>query len=179
MSHSAIVVFTARSPKRIVREGGSAAWVLNASRAKNCEFLVCTQNQSNSWGDATQEHGSAFLIGRISSIEALPADQGQVRYLIGINEYAFVDIPKVWQGWRNPVRYATLEDLGIDPASIAFESMPPRSADAAADPWAEGSDDSLASAEEGSPALTIAQAKAGLSATFGVPPECIEITIRG
>jgi hypothetical protein len=28
-------------------------------------------------------------------------------------------------------------------------------------------------------ALTIAEAKAGLSATFGVPPDAIEITIRG
>ena len=40
-----IVVFTARSPERIVREGGSQAWVLNPSRAKlesYVEWLIGT-----------------------------------------------------------------------------------------------------------------------------------------
>lgn len=27
-------------------------------------------------------------------------------------------------GWRNPVRYTTLEDLGIDPGSLTFKPMP-------------------------------------------------------
>ena len=64
-----IVVFTARSPERIVREGGSQAWVLNAARAKQCTWLVCTQNRHNpdhEFSDATQEHGSAFLLGKVS-----------------------------------------------------------------------------------------------------------------
>ena len=38
-----IVVFTARSPERIIRDGGSQAWVLNPARAKLCRWLVCTQ----------------------------------------------------------------------------------------------------------------------------------------
>ena len=32
--NDAIVVFTARSPERIVKEGGSQAWVRNPARAK-------------------------------------------------------------------------------------------------------------------------------------------------
>ena len=51
-----IVVFTARSPERIVREGGSKAWVLNPVRAKQCTWLVCTQNRHNpdhEFSDAT------------------------------------------------------------------------------------------------------------------------------
>lgn len=182
MSHSAIVVFTARSPQRIVREGGSASWVLNAGRAENCDYLVCTQNQRNSWGDATQEHGSAFLIGRISGLEAMPEENGQMRWLIAISEYAFIDTQNVWQGWRNPVRYATLEDLGIDPDTIDFKPMPPRSANAAEDAVLEGSDaDSADSPDDGviARALSIADAKTGLALMFGVSPDNIEIVIRG
>ena len=32
IEEEAVVVFTARSPERIVNEGGSQAWVLNAAR---------------------------------------------------------------------------------------------------------------------------------------------------
>jgi len=181
MSHSAILVFTARSPQRIVREGGSSSWVLNSARAENCDFLVCTQNQRNSWGDATQEHGSVFLIGRISGLEPMPEENGQMRWLIAISEYAFIDTPNVWQGWRNPVRYATLEDLGIDPTTIDFQPMPPRTANAAGEPVMEDGDADSAPAEinQGVQDLSIAQAKAGLAAMFGVSRDKIEITIRG
>jgi hypothetical protein len=41
-----------------------------------------------------------------------------------LSEYAFVSIPEVWQGWRNPVHYAALEDFGIDPAQLDFQPMP-------------------------------------------------------
>ena len=63
-----IAVFTARSPERIAREGGSQAWVLNPARAKLCSWLVCTQNRHNpdhEFSDATEAHGSAFLVGKI------------------------------------------------------------------------------------------------------------------
>jgi hypothetical protein len=182
MSHSAIVVFTARSPQRIVREGGSSSWVLNAGRAENCDFLVCTQNQRNSWGDATQEHGSAFLIGRISGLEPMPEENGQMRWLIAISEYAFIDIANVWQGWRNPVRYATLEDLGIDPQEIDFQPMPPRTGNAAEDVVVEGGDADSASpvgVVEAVKPLSIPEAKLGLAMMFGVSADAIEITIRG
>ena len=73
-----IVVFTARSPERIVREGGSKAWVLNPVRAKQCTWLVCTQNRHNpdhEFSDATEPHGMGFLLGRISAIRK-PEDDG-------------------------------------------------------------------------------------------------------
>src|SRR5439155_1362910 len=59
-----IVVFTARSPERIIREGGSQAWVLNPARAKLCKWLVCTQNRHNpdhNFSDATKPHGAVFF----------------------------------------------------------------------------------------------------------------------
>src|ERR1700687_972227 len=103
-----IVVFTARSPERIVREGGSQAWVLNPARAKRCTWLVCTQNRHNpdyEFSDATEPHGSAFLIGRISAIRKSEDAHDQIRWRIEISEFARIDCPNAWDHGRNPVRY--------------------------------------------------------------------------
>jgi len=178
-SENAVVVFTARSPDRIIQEGGSQAWVLNPARARNCEFLVCTQNRYNpdhEFSDATEEHGAAFLIARISGV--CPSPEGREgRWLIEISEFARINKPNVWHHWRNPVRYTSLSELGIDLADVKFEPMPnsetrpskrepapPREAVAAAWPPAM---------------LTIPEAKKALAATFGVNPDAVEITIRG
>lgn len=173
MSHSAILVFTARSPKKILEHGGSQAWALNRERARKCEFLVCSQNTQPSWGDATEPHGSAFLVGRISDL--VPAPDDQDRWLIRISEYARITVPNAWQGWRNPVRYMPLEGLGIDPDGLNFEPVP-----------------KVMEKEGGQPAdlpakhsnglvrpLTIAEAKQGLAAQFRISVDDIEIIIRG
>src|SRR5580658_5524446 len=95
-----VVVFTARSPERIVREGGSQRWVLNAARAKQCKWLVCTQNRHNpdhEFSDATEPHGTAFLLGKISGIRsAREVDDKEERWLIEISEFARINIPDVW-----------------------------------------------------------------------------------
>lgn len=175
-----IVVFTARSPERIVREGGSQAWVLNAARAKQCAWLVCTQNRHNpnhEFSDATQEHGSAFLLGKISGVRrAAPeeSDDGKERWLILISEFARISVPEVWDHGRNPVRYSSLMTLGIEPVGLQFESVPKRGS-------ADGSTDEVPQTHAApSPVpMTIADARNGLAAAFGVPPEAVEITIRG
>jgi hypothetical protein len=173
-----IVVFTARSPERIVREGGSQAWVLNAARAKQCAWLVCTQNRHNpdhEFSDATQAHGSAFLLGKVSGIRrAAPeeSDDGKERWLICISEFARLDVPNAWDHGRNPVRYSSLERLGIDPNAHDFQPVPEHSvASPAASPTTSPSISPRG--------LTIAEARNGLAATFGVKPEAVEITIRG
>ena len=43
---------------------------------------------------------------------------------IEISEYALVDYPETWGEWRNPVKYTTLEELGIDPKDLKFKPMP-------------------------------------------------------
>lgn len=170
-----IAVFTARSPDRIVREGGSQAWVLNPVRAKVCKWLVCTQNLHNpdhEFSDATEPHGSAFLVGKIAGVREVTEEEGGPgRWLITISEYARVERRDVWKGWRNPVRYTTLKDLGINPEKLDFKPMPDASA-------------ATASTTHPAPAphagtLTIGEAKKALAATFHVRPEDIEITIRG
>jgi len=173
-----IAVFTARSPNRIIAEGGSQAWVLNPVRAKLCKWLVCMQNLHNpdhEFSDATEPHGSAFLVAKISGITQSPEGR-EDRWLIEISEYARVTVPDVWQHWRNPVRYTSLSDLGIDVAGLEFEPMP-NATEAAAkrEPAAR----KPVAAAWPPATLTIAEAKKALAATFGVKPDAVEITIRG
>ncbi len=172
-----IMVFTARSPARLVLEGGSQAWVLDAARAKRCAWLVCTQNQHNAdheFSDATEPHGAGFLLGKISTIRKSQEPGDGDRWLIAISEFARIDRPNLWDHGRNPVRYTSLAKLGIDPAAAQFEPVPESSASLT--PMQASA--SSTSAGRVAP-LTIAEAKKALAATFGVSPDAVEITIRG
>jgi hypothetical protein len=170
-----IVVFTARSPERIVREGGSQAWVLNPARAKQCTWLVCTQNRHNpdhEFSDATEPHGTGFLLGRISAVRKSKDDGDGDRWIIAISEFARISVPDAWDHGRNPVRYTSLAELGINLEGVTFQAMPEVG-------------DPLVSVEYPTPVvapaatLTIAEAKRQLAVAFGVKPEAVEITIRG
>lgn len=171
-----IAVFTARSPERIVREGGSQAWVLNAARAKNCTWLVCTQNRHNpdhEFSDATEPHGAAFLLGKISAIRKSREPGDEKRWMIAISEFARIRVADGWDHGRNPVRYTSLAQLGIDPKKAKFEPMP---TGVVVQPPA-GSITVSGAPPAGT--LTITEAKKALAATFGVKPDAVEITIRG
>lgn len=170
-----IVVFTARSPERIVNEGGSQAWVLNAARAKNCAWLVCTQNRHNpdhEFSDATEPHGTAFLLGKVSGIRQTNevSKDGKQRWLIAISAFARIDVQDAWDHGRNPVRYTSLEELGVNPSKVKFEPMPQEIM-----PPTRASKASTSAVSM----LTIAEAKKALAATFGVRPDAVEITIKG
>ncbi len=174
MPHSAIVVFTSKSIKTLLEEGGSSSWVLNRINARQQDFIVCTRNAYSEWTEGDEPHGSAFLVGRIS--EVVPSEDPEVpgRSLVKFSEYARVSFPNVWQGWRNPVRYTSMEELGIDSTTLRFEPM--SQAPEKAQPVQEKP---AAKDEHKDGRLTIAEAKKGLSKTFGVSPDAIEIIIRG
>lgn len=177
-SEDTITVFTARSPDRILREGGSQAWVLNPARAKLCKWLVCTQNRHNpdhEFSDATEPHGAAFLLAKISGI-ARPNDGSEGdRWLITISEYARINVPNVWAHLRNPVHYSAIADLakyGFCLDGVEFQTLPKLEQERRAEEDARV-------APSGARGMTIEEAKKGLATTFGVKPEAIEITIRG
>lgn len=165
-----LIVFTARSPNRILAESGSQAWKLNPANAKRCRYLVCVQNAHNpdhEFSDATEPHGTAFLVGKISGIEPSPEGR-EGRWLIAISEYARIDIPGFWDGGRAPVRYSTIEKHGIDVAALQFVPMP--QAPAGAPPHR--------SSPAAPPSSVFAEAKQAIAAAFGLRPEAVEITIR-
>lgn len=180
MAEEIVVVFTAKSVERILSEGGSAAWRLDRNHARRCDYVLCTRNLHTEWGDGTEDHQSAFLIGKIRDVvpcRPTPenAEHEKSRFLIEFTEYARLNIPNAWKGDRNPVKYATLGDLGIDPAELKWERMP--EPDKAQSPVAETP--LTVNPRPSVGPLTMADAKRGLSLTFNVPPEAIEITIRG
>jgi hypothetical protein len=178
--NSAIVLFTAKSADRIIREGGTSSWRLDRNNARRCSYAVCVRNAHSDWGDGTEQHHVAFLIGKVSDVVATSPtpennESPEDRYLIMFREFAHLAIPDSWpKGYRNPVRYSTLEELGIDPSTLKWEHMP--------EMMEERSSAIGGPAQAGivnSDALTINQAKKGLALTFGVSPEAIEIIIRG
>jgi hypothetical protein len=174
----AVVVFTAKSVERILNEGGTSSWRLDRNHARQCTYAVCTRNSNADWVEGLEEHHSAFLIGKIR--EVVPCtptpennESSEKRYLIQFSEFARVKLPNIWKGDRNPVKYTSVESLGIDPSCLKWEPMPEFIAGAAAKKQANKS------GKPGIQPLTMAEAKKGLALMFNVAPEAIEITIRG
>lgn len=179
---SAVLVMTARGPDRILQEGGSQAWVLNPVNAAKHEYLVTVQNQHNGkWGGASEPHGTAFLIGRIRDVVPSREEGSQGRFMIRISEYARISIHYEWKG-RNPVKYITLDEIGIDPDTLQFQPMPAveDEDEEVGDEWdpASAIPPNLSDIPVQQSGLTIPEAKAGLAATLGVSVDKIEITIK-
>jgi hypothetical protein len=80
------------------------------------------------------------------------------------------------KGDRNPVKYVSLEDFGIDPAKLTWEKMPEPGILPQLTGDLGNDTPAVTSAGRG---LSMAEAKQGLALTFNVPPSSIEITIRG
>src|SRR5580704_14484185 len=129
MSDNAVVVFTVEGLDTIRRQGGTQYWKLNKNRVEESEFVILVQNRAKSeierkrrskkWKFATadHEHGTAFLIGRIADVVRAGPNG---RRLIQMSEYADIDIPKVWGGWRFPVRYMPLSSFAINLKTLSF-----------------------------------------------------------
>lgn len=163
MNDKTAVVFTAKSVERLIEEGGTSSWKVDRNNARACAYAVCTRNAHASWVEGSEPHAAAFLIGKVKDV--VPAPDHENRYLFTFSEFARLDLPNVWKGDRNPVKYSSLEALGIDASKLQWEPMP--------------TDQKPTSKAETRKPLTIAEAKKALAQTFGVAPDAIEITIRG
>lgn len=124
-----IATFTGRSVPMILEDGGSRRWKLDQKRAAKCAYVVLCRNRkaAQDWApqpsDLPETHGSAFMVGKLS--EVVPDHDGpDARWLLRFSEYARIDVPDAWKGWRTPVRYLALEDFGIDVGSLEFQPMP-------------------------------------------------------
>lgn len=161
LAKDSVCVLTARGLHKILKEGGSKSWVLDSARAMKMKYVICVQNRNfpDDWGEATAEHHTAFLVGKLK--EVVPADNDG-RWLLRFSEYAEVDSDeKVWPGNRNPVMYTSLEEMGIKVEDLEFKPMPPPNT-------AERRPD---------PPFTIAECKRRLAAAFDVSEDKITITI--
>jgi hypothetical protein len=179
MPQEVLVVFTFKPIDRLLREGGTSSWKLNWSRARRCRYAICTRNALDERrpAGASEPHHQGFLVGKIRDVALSPDRPERKRALVEFSEYALIDIPEVWKGDRNPVRYEKVEDLDIDFDALDWQPMPSKTngvAEAPAEP-----SQPVSAITTGDRPLTMAEAKKGLALTFGVAPEAIEITIRG
>ena len=148
-----ISVYTSRSAKAILAEGGTQPWVLDRSRAAKCAYVVVCRNAKTRRAEEPEPDGTAFLVGKVKDVVASTEAKG--RWLILFSEYAVLDVPRIWSG-RNPVSYLKVGDFDrIDFERLHFKPL------------------------STSPAgLTIAEAKAGLALGLNVPETAIEIIVR-
>jgi hypothetical protein len=154
-------LFTSESADEIRAKGGSYSWKLNTAKANLCSYAVLYHNARSRVGPKALEHREGFLIGRIASFKPVEG-----RHAVIFDGIAKLPVPDEWPvGHQNPVNYAEVD--GSQFSDIEFEPLKPVTP--AAPP----------NAEPARAGLSIAQAKAGLAAFYGVAPDAIEITIRG
>lgn len=169
MAETCLAVFTSRTVERMCAEGGSQAWTFSAVNARACQWLVCVWNARGTYAESGSNrlaHREAFLVAPIDSVE--PSPQEPNRWIVRFHKFARISVPNSWNGQRLPFRYLTLDEFGISPEQLQFTEI--------ATPAATSS---LPPISPRATPLSIEAAKIGLAAKFNVPPEAIEITIRG
>jgi len=202
-----IVVFTHRDVEFLINLKGTTSWVLNPAIARNCEYVVCTANSNSELSKKEYEHGSAFLIGKVTDVkQALNLPRDAHRYMIEFEEYALIkNKPNYWQKGRNPIKYIDTNDLNIDidllewkridkdrnlkavEGYFKIENAYYEQKDKVSGKFKEKklqdkrrqSFDKSIEAQNNSVGLSIAEAKEGLSKYYGIDQENIEIILKG
>ena len=190
MSES-IIVFTHRTREFLIKLNGSTSWSLSPSRAMKCDYLVCSRNAKSPLAVEDFEHRSAFLVARVANVtQSINLPRDEARYMIEFQEYAELEIPDFWEGWRSPVIYKRTEELGIDFDSLEWNQVPARDLNFVNDYFSRENAhyDSIVAAAQSSRnrrrsrirnGLSIEEAKTELSIYYDIPKNNIEIHIRG
>ena len=170
VASNAVAVFTSWGKEDIIKRGASGNWGVSADRILQNRYLVVTRNRHSDWCPDDYEHGTAFLIGRISGVaetEDITKD-GRPRYAIEFDAYAEVEIPHIWGKSRNPVWFTDLDALGINLEDLSFVNV-------------EGIEPITVSKAQNIPddGISFAEARRGLAARYSVSPSAVEIIIRG
>lgn len=175
MAEDLVAVFTGKNLKnRMTAEGGSGHWIARVNRVRQARFLLCIRNRRETWAETDFEHGTAFLVARISGTSNSPHKN---RIVINFNEYAEINVANAWRictdGQRYPVAYLDADkvqkDLGLDFASLVWKPFNPN-----AQPSTPVSKNSPMDIQR----TAIQDAKVMLSDALGVSEENIEITVR-
>tara|TARA_Y100000816_G_scaffold239051_1_gene185335 strand:- start:252 stop:911 length:660 start_codon:yes stop_codon:yes gene_type:complete len=195
-----IHVFTHRSVDFLTKLGGSTSWVLDPIRAQNCEYVICSRNNNNGLAESDGiDHGSAFLIGRVSNVvPSLNIPRDEHRFMIEFSEYSLITIESFWQGGRNPVVYLDTHGFVSDylnSSSLNWQTVPPRDLEyienyfAIENAFYEQRESNVSHSKKRKLAveekklkqegMSIVDAKKELSKFYSLPLENIEITLKG
>ena len=111
------------------------------------------------------------MLGRISGLKPHGYDKkGMQRWIIEISEYALSTIPRHGASGATPSNTPRLKSSASTLKKVKFKAMPTPTKVLTPPPPPDRTKTG---------GLTIAEAKAGLALQFGVPPEAIEILIKG
>lgn len=184
-SNQAAVVFTFKSIQRICTDGGTQSWRMHQSHIGAFEYVICARNRRREGVEGPEEHGSAFLIGKVRDIvpSTEHSDPNKPRFLIRMTEAAIIrDKPEFWQWGRWPTHYDSLDTLGINAADYDFKPLPDLLAEVRQ--TSEGWIAPMALIQpQPAPGRrnwreSIEHAKSSLAAELGVDLEAIEIAVR-
>jgi len=188
LSNQAAVVFTRKSIEHICSDGGTQGWRMHQSHFGRFDYVICTRNRRHEGvegPEGPEEHGSAFLIGKVRDIVPSTGrdDPGKPRFLIRMTEAAIIrDKPGFWQWGRWPTHYDNLDALGIDPADYDFKTLPDLCAEVrkTSEVFATHEVISLSPSASGRRSWkeSIEVAKSSLAAELGVEVAAIEIVVR-
>ncbi len=93
-------------------EGGSGYWLAKAERLNDAKYLIAVRNRRETWAVKDLEHGTGFLIAKITGCFKNPDYDD--RNVITFEEYAEISVKKAWKmltgGQRYPVAYLTAEE---------------------------------------------------------------------
>lgn len=109
---NAVVVFTGKDLNIMTAEGGSGYWLAKAERLNDAKYLIAVRNRRETWAVKDLEHGTGFLIAKITGCFKNPDYDD--RNVITFEEYAEISVKKAWKmltgGQRYPVAYLTAEE---------------------------------------------------------------------
>ena len=169
---SAVAVFTSRGKDEIIKRGGTGNWGASPDRIMQNRYVVVVRNRNENahWHQNDFDHGTAFLIGRVSGVAETDdtTKDNRMRYVIEFDAYAEIDVPDAWGKSRNPVWFTNLDELGIDLNDVELVSVEDGSTVKPAGRPSAGDD-----------GLSFAEARRGLAARYGVAPNNVEIVLRG
>lgn len=179
MKNNLVAVFTGKNlANGMTADRGSGHWAARRERVMEAEYLLCVRNRRESWAEADHEHGTAFLVAKISSVSS---SEYAGRIIINFEQYAEIQIADAWHlctgGQRYPVAYLDAakvqQDLNLNFKSLEWKRFEICTAQA------ESAEQSKFTATVPQQTLgPIQQAKAMLANTLNISEESIEIIIK-
>jgi hypothetical protein len=169
-----VVVFSGKNLDTIREDGGSGHWTARATRVENCEYVICVRNRREQWAATDLEHGTAFLIAKITKV--LPSSYPG-RIVISFENYAKLHVADAWRtltgGQRFPIAYDQTSEIArklrIDLNKLHWLPLNGLMCAEA---------EAVYSAKRNPFSEAIAGAKANLAESLGISPESIDIIIR-
>ena len=164
-----VIAFTTKNIDKTIEQGGCGYWKLNAKRVKKCTYVLLAANSLHRDSSHPKNlHRYGFLIAKVLDVKKHNYDdiekKESARWVIQFSEYAEINIPNLWGGFQNPIKYTNLDELNINVSNINWKPFPVSTTE-------EATDIKI-------PPLTINEAKVGISKKLDIPTDCIEITIK-